>query len=87
MGYRPIRIYVGGEVRRPGYYTFSGSQELSQLSESAEAVQLPAGTATANNRPGISQAPSCGELSTFGALFPTVFGAIRTAQGITPPLF
>jgi len=24
VGYRPIRIYVGGEVRRPGYYTLSG---------------------------------------------------------------
>ena len=26
VGYRPIRIYVGGEVRRPGYYTLSGVQ-------------------------------------------------------------
>ena len=32
VAYRPIRIYVGGEVKRPGYYTLSGSQELSNLS-------------------------------------------------------
>jgi len=91
VGYRPIRIYVGGEVRRPGYYTLSGSQQLSQLSESAEGVQLQAGTATTETRPGLNQLPggasqggSGGGISTFGALFPTVFDAIRSAQGITP---
>jgi len=94
VGYRPIRIYVGGEVRRPGYYTLSGSQELSSLSSAAEASQLAAGTATAETRPGLNQVPgaasgsgsggAAGGISTFGALFPTVFDAIRTAQGITP---
>jgi len=91
VGYRPIRIYVSGEVRRPGYYTLSGSQQLSQLSESAEGVQLQAGTATAETRPGLNQLPggasqggSAGGISTFGALFPSVFDAIRSAQGITP---
>ena len=24
--YRPVRIYVGGEVKRPGYYTLTGAQ-------------------------------------------------------------
>ena len=38
--YRPIRIYVGGEVKRPGYYTLSGETNLSRLSESAESQQL-----------------------------------------------
>jgi polysaccharide export outer membrane protein len=93
VGYRPIRIYVGGEVRRPGYYTLSGSQQLTNLSEQAESSQLQAGTATETQRPGLNQMPGGGlgpgnvggsGLSTFGALFPTVFDAIRTAQGITP---
>ena len=93
VGYRPIRIYVGGEVRRPGYYTLSGSQQLSNLSEQAESSQLQAGTATETQRPGLNQLPGGGlgpgnaggsGLSTFGALFPTVFDAIRNAQGITP---
>jgi polysaccharide export outer membrane protein len=93
VGYRPIRIYVGGEVRRPGYYTLSGSQQLTNLSEQAESSQLQAGTATETQRPGLNQLPGGGlgsgnagasGLSTFGALFPTVFDAIRTAQGITP---
>ena len=97
IGYRPIRIYVGGEVRRPGYYTLSGAQELTNLSTAAEAIQLPHGTATAETRPGLNQVPGGigaapgsaagpggGGISTFGALFPTVFDAIRTAQGATP---
>ena len=91
VGYRPVRIYVGGEVRRPGYYLLSGSQDLTNLSSSAEASQLSAGTAGVETRPGLNQVPTGsatrgpgGGLSTYGALFPTVFDAIRTAQGITP---
>jgi polysaccharide export outer membrane protein len=89
--YRPIRVYVGGEVKRPWYYTLSGETELTRISESAEASRLQSGTATDTGRPGLSQlpggaAPSAGGggLSTFGAVFPTVFDAIRAAQGITP---
>ena len=91
VAYRPIRIYVGGEVKRPGYYTLSGNQELSSLSSSAEALQLQAGTATTTTRPGLGQVPGSAPaaatgsgLNTFGAVFPTVFDAIRTAQGVTP---
>ena len=93
IGYRPVRIYVGGEVKRPGYYTLSGSQELTSLSTAAESSQLSAGTAGVNTRPGLNQVPgglpagggpTGSGLSTFGAVFPTVFDAIRTAQGITP---
>ena len=81
MAYRPIRIYVGGEVKRPGYYTLSGNRELQNR-------ELQRGTATTTNRPGLGQvqpntlsAPTDRGLST---VFPTVFDAIRTAQGITP---
>ncbi len=93
VGYRPVRIYVGGEVKRPGYYTLSGSQELTSLSTSAESSQLSAGTAGVPTRPSLNQVPgglpagsgtNAGGISTFGAVFPTVFDAIRTAQGITP---
>ena len=91
VAYRPIRIYVGGEVRRPGYYTLSGNQKLSSLSTSAEALQLQTGAVTTTTRPGLGQAPGSASaaatgsgLSTFGAVFPTVFDAIRSAQGITP---
>ena len=55
--YRPIRIYVGGQVKRPGYYTLSGDTELNWLSTNAEAQQLQAGTATDITRPGLGQLP------------------------------
>ena len=58
IAYRPIRIFVGGEVKRPGYYTLSGVQSSLDVS---------------SNR-GISNTTP----------FPTVFDAIRAAQGITP---
>ena len=87
VGYRPVRIYVGGEVRRPGYYTLSGSQQLGGVTSafenqsdtfdgnqpspgSANPVTIRGGTA---NNTGIN-----------GSIFPTVFDAIRSAQGITP---
>ena len=61
--YRPIRVYVGGEVKLPGYYTLTGGQfiigQLEQLSNSHTDSTL------FNN-------------------IPTVFDAIRSAQGITP---
>ena len=89
--YRPIRVYVGGEVRRPGYYTLSGANDLTRISQSAETNVLARGNPTEIARRvlrqlpgGASQNPGGNGLSTFGALFPTVFDAIREAQGITP---
>lgn len=86
VGYRPISIYVGGEVRRPGYYTLRGVQTLSEKETetqtgSSEDITLgPTGlrrdTSTRNSAIIAS--------SSSAALFPTVFDAIRTAQGVTP---
>ena len=87
--YRPIRIYIGGEVKRPGYYTLSGAIELTNISTSAESRRLGAGDDTAFTRPTLNQQPMASSvgsngISTFGSVFPTIFDAIRTAQGITP---
>ena len=91
--YRPIRIYVGGEVKRPGYYTLRGETEtnLTRLSVNAERQQMETGTVMSGNRPGLGEipgganaGPSGSGISTFGIVFPTVFDAIRSAQGITP---
>ena len=69
--YRPIRVYVGGEVQRPGYYTLSGESKLSNLSESAENLQLQEETGLVRG-------------TTDGSVLPTVFDAIRSAEGVTP---
>jgi polysaccharide export outer membrane protein len=91
VGFRPIRIYVGGEVKRPGYYTLSGTQELGSVSSEADAAIRASGGDQLNSRPDSTASPDSGAsssgvggITTFGALFPTVFDAIRTAQGITP---
>ena len=31
VGYRPVRVYVGGEVARPGYYTIRGAELVQDL--------------------------------------------------------
>ena len=84
VGYRPIRIYVSGEVRRPGYYTLSGVQNpASEITETNGSPTVAAGSAALGQATS-SQTTSLSGGSSSTTLFPTVFDAIRTAQGITP---
>jgi len=53
VAYRPVRIYVGGEVRRPGYYTLAGSQQLGSVSNSADSAIRENGGDQINSRPGL----------------------------------
>jgi polysaccharide export outer membrane protein len=41
--FRPIRVYVGGEVRRPGYYYLSGQQAISDSAASGPTTVAPIG--------------------------------------------
>lgn len=82
VSYRPIRIYVGGEVRRPGYYTLAGIRPTTRDTRAvAKGPWLNPSSAdwrmesTRNNFDNESQS---------SMLLPTVFDAIRRAQGITP---
>ena len=87
VGYRPIRIYVGGEVRRPGYYTLRG---LELLSEDGQQQDQQVGQAlkptdlSGNPRPPQPNQPLAKGSETNKQAFPTVFDAIRAAQGISP---
>ena len=85
IGYRPIRIYIGGEVRRPGYYTLSGVQSLNaDLSDGTQQQpEVAAGSAALGQGATSARSSITGGASSM-TLFPTVFDAIRTAQGITP---
>ena len=83
--YRPIRVFVGGEVQRPGYYTLSGYQSGQQdvtqnktLSNGVAPGSVALGQGTQIIRSDLAGGSSS------KTLFPTVFDAIRTAQGITP---
>ena len=96
VGYRPVRVYVGGEITRPGYYMLSGSQVLEdQLSMIR--TQTPAEV----RRQGIDlrdfaaarlrlQRSSTDDINTIQGVraesnrWPTLFDALRAAQGVTP---
>jgi len=82
LGYRPIRVYVGGEVRRPGYYTLRGletnaGQAQQQISTTFRSPEIDLQSTLAKE-----------SVDNFGGnsklVFPTVFDAIRAAQGISP---
>jgi polysaccharide biosynthesis/export protein len=84
VGYRPIRIYITGEVRRPGYYTLSGVKAIGGDLSSSESQQEVATGATPLGQGVTTGRSSISGGSSSSTLFPTVFDAIRTAQGITP---
>lgn len=77
--YRPITVYVKGEVVKPGLYTFKGSksgespnifESLNQINESTE------------NPIRTEEIPVSGGFNSYG--FPTVYDALKASQGITP---
>jgi polysaccharide export outer membrane protein len=39
--FRPIRVYVGGEVRRPGYYYLTGQQSLNETLDAGPSLAAP----------------------------------------------
>jgi len=39
--FRPIRVYVGGEVRRPGHYYLSGQQAINDTLVSGTTTSAP----------------------------------------------
>ena len=95
--YRPIRVYIGGEVARPGYYYLSGQQAAVVAEADGSAAQpgsmnlatgqvgrgqVGRGTATIN--PAAETGPRIGGVGIKSALrLPTVFDALRTAGGVT----
>ncbi len=82
VAYRPIRVYVGGEVKRPGYYTLSGVKRNSgDFTRGSNSV---VDSDSAGKSTSVSKQTSTTGGSSSTTLFPTVFDAIRKAQGITP---
>jgi len=91
--YRPIRVYVGGEILRPGFYFLSGQQAIGSqtvsLSRSTQArynftgAPLPQTPRLFNTSSDyIQQLGSTGLTNSF--IVPTLFDALRTAGGVTP---
>ena len=94
--YRPIRVYIGGEVARPGYYYLSGQQAAVGAETTGSAAQAGSinlatgqvsvtGTGTGTINPAIEAGPRIGGVEiNRGLRLPTVFDALRTAGGVTP---
>ncbi len=84
VAYRPIRVYVGGEVRRPGYYYLAGEQTLDDSGQaganSASLTSATASRSTALANPAALRP----QVSARAIRLPTVFDAIRAGQGVTP---
>lgn len=94
--YRPIRVYIGGEVARPGYYYLSGQQSAVGAEATGSAAQAVSinlatgqGSRTGTDTGIITRAtekglPIGGVEINRGLRLPTVFDALRTAGGVTP---
>ena len=78
--YRPIRVYVGGEVKRPGYYTLTGVQSAIGDNNSSLPNQLESLDSQSAGLQNNSSGGSIASGSSSATLFPTVFDAIRSAR-------
>lgn len=88
--YRPIRIYVAGEVKRPGYYTLGGSNNFRTMAQAGIAIRYPMTSNQNSSEPSkiydlMPKEDQSKKVASFGPSFalPTVFDAIKSAQGIT----
>lgn len=86
--YRPIRVYISGEVARPGYYYLSGLQSAvgheATGSGSTNLAYGPSIVASARRRMDEVGPRIGGVKINTGLRLPTVFDALRSAGGVTP---
>ena len=89
IGYRPVRVYVGGEVTRPGYYTIRGAELVQDVAFSNRQQQVDiSNSGTIRARPiSLTGASTPGKRSTSQSQqlpAPTLFDALQAARGVTP---
>ena len=75
--YRPIRVYIGGEVHRPGYYYLSGQSAAGALQTDT------INRFSALDENDINDKEKLVRINNAFSL-PTVFDALRAAGGVTP---
>lgn len=74
--YRGVRVYVGGEVARPGYYTLSGL-DVSDKPETVLSQKIYGSM--------VEQKKDATDLDDYaGKQWPTIYNAIQSANGVTP---
>jgi polysaccharide export outer membrane protein len=84
--YRPIRVYIGGEVARPGYYYLSDRQAAVGAETVVSASQAILFSVTGESKtPASDVGPRIGGVKiNSGLRLPTVFDALRAGGGVTP---
>ena len=95
-GYRAVRVYVGGEITRPGYYLLSGPQKLREelsIREGGSSVDTRrqrtnlqdfSGARVRLNRMTSDDIETLQGVNSQPLRWPTLFDALRAAQGVTP---
>lgn len=78
VGYRPIRVYVGGEVRRPGYYYLSGPQAISDAASGGSTTVAPMGGGAL---PGVQLPSSISGNPGLASLASSVLSSLRSGSG------
>ena len=81
VAYRPIRVYVGGEVKRPGYYQLSGIRQEQVIDEKKNAI---ISSSNSTNSQFASKEINLNPTNFTQVAIPTVYDAIRQAQGVGP---
>lgn len=76
--YRPVRVYIIGEVSRPGFYTVQGTLKGDSIGSLNNFLEES--FEISSQMPSVFQ-PSIEYSSN---LFPTVFDIIKASQGVTP---
>ena len=88
--YRAIRVYIGGEVQKPGYYYLSGqkaainteqfiTEKFNTARQSSSTNDINSNNASAGIGTSVNTSLADSDLR-----LPTVFDALRTAGGVTP---
>ena len=96
VGYRAVRVYVGGEISRPGYYMLSGGQVIEDQLNIREGTSPNAFRAQSSSLKDFQSArlrllrSAPDDITTLQGIsstpnrWPTLFDALRAAQGVTP---
>ena len=96
VGYRAVRVYVGGEISRPGYYMLSGGQVIEDQLNIREGTSPNSFRAQSSSLQDFQaarlrlQRSASDDVSVVQGInatpnrWPTLFDALRAAQGVTP---
>ena len=85
--YRPVRVYVGGEISRPGYYLISNGMPGSVTDTQVDLDQYrfkPTGSSLDSVSLLSTDSITTDNTNSSPGRWPTLFDALRASNGVTP---